>query len=157
MFGYETALAFVLRIALFFMLFASYPLFNLFLRTHILNIFWQGKEITSGQLVILNIIITAIPLTLALVYQEIGTILAFTGSIGGLIIIYTLPVMVHLKRRYTQITNPLLAEAITLSEFKIVGTGRESNNSSGLRGRFDYDNSPQIAVSDRLIGKPARN
>ena len=40
MFNQESVLAFVLRIALFFLLFASYPLFNLYLRTHILNLFW---------------------------------------------------------------------------------------------------------------------
>ena len=40
MFNTESVLAFILRLALFFLLFASYPLFNLFLRTHLLNIFW---------------------------------------------------------------------------------------------------------------------
>ena len=68
MFNSESVLAFVLRVALFFMLFASYPLFNLFLRTHILNIFWQGKEVETKHLVVLNLLITMVPLALTLWY-----------------------------------------------------------------------------------------
>ena len=68
MFAGESVLAFVARVALFFLLFASYPLFNLYLRTHLLNIFWQGKEAETKHLLVLNLVITAIPLTLALLY-----------------------------------------------------------------------------------------
>ena len=73
--------------------------------------------------------------------------LAFTGSIGGLVIIYILPVMVHLKRKHTQITNPLLAEAIARSEFKIIGKNNP-HSEDHLKG----DKSPKIAIPDRLIG-----
>jgi hypothetical protein len=64
--------------------------------------------------------LTLIPLTFGLMYNKIGEILTFTGAFGGLICMYVLPVMVHLKKRYTQITNPLLAEALALNEFTVI-------------------------------------
>ena len=112
MFDYLSTLGFIVRFAIFCMCFASYPLINLILRTSLLNAFWQHREVTKRSLVLLNAAITLIPLTIALFLEEIGSLLAFTGSISGLVLIYALPVMVHLKRRYIQITNPLLAEAM---------------------------------------------
>lgn len=52
-------------------------------------------------MIVLNVLVTIIPLTCAIVYPEIGTILAFSGAFAGFIIIYCLPVMVFLKKRYT--------------------------------------------------------
>lgn len=40
MFGYTDAIAFVVRLAVFMLLFSTYPMTNLFLRTHLLNIFF---------------------------------------------------------------------------------------------------------------------
>jgi hypothetical protein len=48
----------------------------------------------------------------ALFYQQVGTILSYTGAISGFLIIYVLPVMIHMKRLRTSIENPLLAEAL---------------------------------------------
>ena len=132
MFGYEPTAAFVVRFSMFFLLFSTYPMLNLFLRTHILNLFFRKREVTQTTLVILNLIVTTIPLCLALLYPYIGTILAFTGAFAGFLIIYCLPVMVHLKRRYTQITNPLLAEAIALNEFQVVSSKDISPYHSGV-------------------------
>ena len=112
MFNYLSVLGFVVKIAIFCMCFASYPLINLILRTSLLNTFWQGREATRRNLLILNAVITLVPLAFALSFRDIGSVLAFTGSISGLVIIYALPIAVHLKKRYIQITNPLLAEAI---------------------------------------------
>ena len=116
---------------------------------------------TQRDLVVVNVLVTIIPLSFALVYPYIGTILAFTGSFAGFIIIYCLPVMVHLKKRYTQITNPLLAEAIALNEFRVVTTKQETRNqnSPGNGAQFvnvyasqDLPSSPKIMISDRLVG-----
>jgi sodium-coupled neutral amino acid transporter 9 len=40
MFGYTSTIAFLIRLAIFMLLFATYPMLNLFLRTHLLNIFF---------------------------------------------------------------------------------------------------------------------
>ena len=129
MFDYLSTLGFIVRFAIFCMCFASYPLINLILRTSLLNAFWRHREMTKRSLVLLNAAITLIPLTIALFLDEIGSLLAFTGSISGLVLIYTLPVLVHLRRRYIQITNPLLAEAIARN-----GSGLSSNKDLSRHG-----------------------
>ena len=120
MFGYTDVIAFIVRLAVFMLLFSTYPMLNLFMRTHLLNLFFQNKEVTQKHLIILNLIVTLIPLSFAIWYPNIGTIISWTGAFAGFIIIYCLPVMVYLKKRYVQITNPLLAEAISLNEFRVI-------------------------------------
>lgn len=92
---------------------------NLFLRTHLLNLLFQNREVNQRDLVVLNLLITIIPLSFAIVYYEIGTILAFTGAFCGFVVIYCLPVMCYLKKKYTEITNPILAEAIAHNQHRI--------------------------------------
>ena len=118
MFGYSSPIAFIIRLAMFMMLFSTYPMLNLFLRTHLLNLLFQNREVDQRDLVVLNLLITIIPLSFAIVYPDIGTILAFTGAFCGFVVIYCLPVMCYLKQKYTEITNPILAEAIALNEHR---------------------------------------
>lgn len=68
----------------------------------------------------LNFLVTIIPLSFSIVYFEIGTILAYTGAFSGFVVIYCLPVMCYLKKKYMEITNPILAEAITHNEVRIM-------------------------------------
>ena len=120
MFPYWEVVSFVVRICAFFELFATYPIVNIFSRTYLLNIFFPKSTVDKCDLIVLNIIVTAIPLVFACLYPNIGTLLMYTGAFAGSICMYFLPVFVHLKRRYTQITNPLLAEALSLNEFTIL-------------------------------------
>ena len=108
------------------LLFSTYPMLNLFMRTHLLNLVFSNKEVDQRHLVVLNVLVTLIPLNFAIFYPEIGTILAFSGAFAGFVIVYCLPVMVYLKKKYTRITNPLLAEAIALNEFRVV-TSKETS------------------------------
>ena len=89
-----------------------------------------------------------IPLAFAILYPEIGTILAYSGAFAGFVVIYCLPVMVYLKKRYTQITNPLLAEAIALNEFRIV-TNRFTNKTHNKN-----DNSVITSRDTSIIANP---
>ena len=120
MFGYTPPTAFVIRFSLFCLLFSTYPLMNLFLRTHLLNLFFQKRQVSQCHLTVVNALIAIIPLCFAIWFPEIGTIMAFTGAFAGFVIIYCLPVMVFLKKRYLQITNPILAEAIALNECRVI-------------------------------------
>ena len=45
---------------------------------------------------------------------------SFTGAFCGFVVIYCLPVICYLKKKYTEITNPVLAEAIALNEHRVV-------------------------------------
>ena len=75
----------------------------------------------------INLVVTLITLAFAIWYPNIGTIISWTGAFAGFIIIYCLPVMVYLKKRYIQITNPLLAEAIAMNEFRVVKSKSPNN------------------------------
>jgi len=83
----------------------------------LLLLFWTKREITRKEEIALNVVIITIPLLFTLFYPNIGTILGYVGAITGYLIMYILPVMVHLKRMKTRIENPLLAEAIDMNAF----------------------------------------
>ena len=55
-------------------------------------------------------------MTISLFSESIGSILTFTGSISGFLLIFTLPVAVHLRKKYLEITNPLFLETLTRNE-----------------------------------------
>jgi hypothetical protein len=119
MFNYKQPAAFALRLAIFTLLFSTYPLVQYFLTSMLKLLFWSKREITKKEDLIMNITIITIPLLFTLFYPKIGTILGYVGAFTGFAIMYLLPVMVHLKRMKTRITNPLLAEAMDMNEFKL--------------------------------------
>ena len=127
MFGYTSPIAFVIRLAIFMLLFSTYPLLNLLLRTHLLNLIFTDKCVNHKDMIILNILVTIIPLSFAIVFPDIGSILAFGGAFAGFIIIYCLPVMVYLRKKYLAITNPLRAEVLALNEYRIVSQKNVNN------------------------------
>ena len=106
------------------------------------------------DLVVLNILVTIIPLSFACIYPNIGNIMTYTGAFFGTVSMYFLPVLVHLKKRYTQLTNPLLAEAIALNEFTIMNKQLNSTADTLMCKSLDLSNppSPKIVISDRIAG-----
>jgi len=82
--------------------------------------------------------LSIIPLLCALFYPNVGTLLSYVGALSGFVIIYCLPVMVYLKQKRLEITDPLLAEAIAHNEFKV------QNN-------IEADKSPQLVINDRFL------
>lgn len=138
MFEYTNIAAFCLRIAVFMLLFTTYPLVAYFLNDILLKLFFRDREVGKWISFGLNISITAIPLLLSIVYPNIGTVLGYVGAIAGFAIIYVFPVLVHLKDMRTKIRNPLLAEAIKMNEFQQAKD-------------VPFKTSPQIAVSDKLL------
>jgi hypothetical protein len=137
MYKYTDAAAFVLRLAIFFLLFSTYPLVNFFLKNILLNLFYRNKPTTKLIDLTMNLSMTLIPLLFALFYPNIGTILSYASAVSGLLIIYVFPVMVHLKQMKSRIMHPLLAEALETNEYKVVV------DQTGMA-------SPKIEVSDRL-------
>ena len=77
----------------------------------------------------LTLSLNIFPLICALYVPNIGTLLSVVSTISGYLVIYILPVFVHLKHMRTKITNPLLAEALVMNEYKI---------------KIEDDKSPQI-------------
>ena len=117
MFDYTNIAAFLLRIAVFMLLFTTYPLVGFFLNDILLKLFFRNKEVSRFVSISLNVSITFIPLLFALFYPKIGTVLGYVGALSGFMIIYVLPVLVYLKHMRTKIANPLFAEALLRNEF----------------------------------------
>ena len=138
MFDYTNVAAFLLRIAVFMLLFTTYPLVAYFLNDILLKLFFRNKEVGKMVSLGLNISISFIPLVLSIVYPSIGTVLGYVGAVAGFAIIYVYPVLVHLKHMRTKITNPLLAEAIKMNEI----TTEKS---------VPFKTSPQLAVNDKFL------
>ena len=109
MFTITDILAFIMRFALFALLFCCFPLINHFLRSLCLQLFFKDKEITDKIFYPLNITILLVPALITIFYPKIGSILGLIGAIAGLFIVYILPVITHLKKIRTEIEHPLLA------------------------------------------------
>ena len=136
MFPYDNVGAFVLRTSIFFLLFSTYPLVNFFLKTILKNLWFRNREVSRLVDFVMNVTLVFIPLLFALFYPNIGTLLAYVGAVSGFLVIFVIPIMVHLKQMRTRITNPLLAEALATNEFQM---------------KFSDVVSPKIELSDALI------
>ena len=118
MYDFTDVSAFILRLAIFFLLFSTYPLVAYFLYDLLLRLFFKAQEPARKVQFCLTIGINLFPLICALYIPHIGTLLAGISTVSGYLIIYILPVFVYLKHMRTQITNPLLAEALVMNEYK---------------------------------------
>ena len=116
MFDYLSTIGFIVRVAIFCMCFASYPLISMILRTQFLNAILPNKSLTKKQKIMFNCWVQLFPMTISLFSESIGSILTYTGSISGFLLIFTLPVAVHLRKKYLEITNPLFLETLTRNE-----------------------------------------
>lgn len=102
----------------------------------LLLLFWPQRPLTRKEEWLLNITIITIPMLFTLFYPHIGTILGYVGAFTGFAIMYLLPVMVHLKRMKTRITNPLLAEAIDMNAFLTSNKAQFSTPKIQLDNKF---------------------
>ena len=118
MFAYTDVSAFVLRLAIFFLLFSTYPLVAYFLYDLILRLFFRAEEPAKCTSLTITLLINVFPFCCAIWIPNIGTLLASVSTLSGYLVIYILPVFVYLKHQRTQIMNPLLAEALVMNEFK---------------------------------------
>jgi len=119
MFEYTNVPAFIMSVVIFCLLFSTYPLHNHFLKGLIKILFWKNEEVSRCTELLMVLLFQLIPLVFALFYPDIGTILSYAGAVSGLLIIYILPVMVHVKRMKLAIENPLSEAAIAENEFKV--------------------------------------
>jgi len=138
MYDYTDVWAFIMRIAIFLLIFSSYPLLHYFTSTSILKLAKiENPSDTTNFL--MNVAVNSFPMLFALFYPNIGTILSYIASISGFLAIYLLPVMVHLKIMRTKLENPLLGEALQVNEFH--------------RSFDDKDQVYKIAVDDDFLAR----
>ena len=116
MFHFQDIPAFILRFAIFFLNFTTYPLLTYFVNNMLVKGFCRHREVNRRAKIIVNFTISFIPLVFALIYPNIGTVLSYAGAISGFLIIYVFPVLVHLKNEQAKINNPILNESIEIKE-----------------------------------------
>jgi Transmembrane amino acid transporter protein len=109
MFEVKDGLAFFMRFALFALLFCCFPLINHFLRSLVFQLFFRDREITKTLFYSVNFICLFVPTVITIFYPKIGSILGLIGAVAGLLIVYVLPVITHLKKFRTEIEHPMLA------------------------------------------------
>jgi hypothetical protein len=107
-----------MRFALFALLFCVFPLINHFLRSLVFQLFFRDKEIDTKIFFSVNTINLLIPTLITIFYPKIGSILGQVGAVAGLLIVYILPVITHLKKVRTEIEHPLLAKAIQEDQYE---------------------------------------
>ena len=69
---------------------------------------------------IINVSISVIPLIFAIFYPKVGSILGYTASSSGFLMIYVVPVITYMKMKKLEITNPLLAAALQENEVDVM-------------------------------------
>jgi len=99
MFSYTEVPAFILRLAIFLMIFSSYPLIHFILLQGVLKLFFgeEGRKNVNRFLeVLIGWSIIIFGLLFALFYPNIGTVLSYLGAVCGFFIVYLVPVMVYI-------------------------------------------------------------
>ena len=150
MFSVSDPLAFVMRFALFALLFCCFPLINHFLRSLCFQLFFRDKEITDKIFYGVNVVILIVPALITIFYPKIGSILGNIGAIAGLFIVYILPVITHLKKYRTELEHPMLAKAIQEDQYEFRNSGASAGNNTEFK-------SPKIAIRRQLSGAGSDN
>lgn len=113
MFNYSDVPAFILRIAIFFLLVSGYPLIHFFVQSALLKLFFGDKEASRLTKLSIGWSMIVMNLLFALFYPNIGTVLSYVGACCGFVIIYMLPVMVHLAQSREEIELKLRGQLDT--------------------------------------------
>ena len=96
MYKYADIVPFIMRLAIFLLIFTSYPLYHFFLQSALVKLVFGEAEVSRVTELMTGWVIIFVNLQFALFYPNIGTLLSYVGAICGFFIIYLLPVMVYL-------------------------------------------------------------
>lgn len=103
MFTYTDVPAFVLRLAIFLLIFSGYPLIHYIVSTSLIKLLYGDNEASRLTELLVGWSIIVVNLLFALFYPNIGTVLSYVGAVCGFFIVYLLPVMVHLAQSREEI------------------------------------------------------
>jgi len=98
MFFYTDVPAFVLRLAIFLLIFSGYPLVHFFCASVMLKLLFGDVEKARITELAVGYFIIFVCMLFALFYPNIGTVLSYVGAVCGFVIIYLLPILVYLAQ-----------------------------------------------------------
>lgn len=96
-------LAFITRAFLLLQVFSLFPLLVLMLRIQIMHLLMPNTSPGYLHIICLNAILISLCVAFALYFPKIGTIIRYVGAFSGLVYIFSLPPLAHLKAK--QITG----------------------------------------------------
>ena len=105
MFPYTDVMAFIIRLSIFFMILSGYPVVHYFVSKMIEDLLFKGQKVSRINTVTIGIGLNSSGFLCALFYPNVGSVLAYFGAISGFLIIYTIPVVVHLKQMRSKIVK----------------------------------------------------
>ena len=115
MFFYTDIAAFILRIAIFLLIFSTYPLIHFFVYQMLIKLFFGERKIKKYTKLAFGQAIVVANLSFALFYPNIGSIMSYVGSVCGFVIIYCLPVMVYLAQSHEEVKFELRGQLSKLN------------------------------------------
>ncbi|KAF0687638.1 Aste57867_20622 [Aphanomyces stellatus] len=117
-FPVQDVFAFAARLSLLLQLATVYPLFFLIIRTQLFGLVFQNAWPSLSRVMLLNVAIMTTTTLFAIYYPNVGDILRFTGAFGGLVLIFVVPLAIHLKQLKDRRTWPA---AVSASFLVLVG------------------------------------
>jgi amino acid permease len=70
--------------------------------------------------ILINISLLILPFLLAILYPNVGTLMAYLASFTCLFVIFILPIATYLKHKHTELKNPVLAKGLIENAYSIV-------------------------------------
>jgi sodium-coupled neutral amino acid transporter 9 len=101
MFDSTDPIGFAVRLMLYLFLCCSFPIVLHLEKRMITFLVWgqetEVEDVPQSKFLVMNLFVMSFPLVFALFYPNVGSILSWTGSVVGVIMIYFIPVIIHLK------------------------------------------------------------
>lgn len=98
MFSTTHPVAFVVRVAYFFQLFSVLPLLFSVTRTQFFGLFNRPEPKGGLAFILFNTGALLFDTVLGIVYPNVGSVMAYIGAFCGFVLIYLMPVLVHLHK-----------------------------------------------------------
>uniref|UniRef100_A0A3Q2GGF8 Neutral amino acid transporter 9 n=1 Tax=Cyprinodon variegatus TaxID=28743 RepID=A0A3Q2GGF8_CYPVA len=95
-FSSSDVMVFVARMCLLFQMITVYPLLGYLLRVQIMSQLFGNHYPGFIHILVLNVLIVAAGVLMAMFYPNIGSIIRFSGAICGLALVFLLPALVHM-------------------------------------------------------------
>lgn len=99
MYFYRDLYASSARLSLMLQLMTVYPLLLLIVRTQVLGTIYNSVYPGAPQVFALNALVMAATTLVAMYFGKVTAVLSYTGSIAGLIIVFSVPIAVDVVRR----------------------------------------------------------
>ena len=103
MFYYADIAPFILRLAIFLLIFSNYPLYHYVTQTGLVRLIFGDRQVGRMTELLIGWAIIFVNLQFALFYPNIGSLLSYVGAFCGFFIIYLLPVMVYIAQSKEQV------------------------------------------------------